>query len=343
MLGKRIMYRLPHYTSIAPRYGDWRSHALASHMVLEYDTDPEGEDGRKPPAPEGDTDSKGTAPDKGDTASKGTAPEGETDSKCTAPGDDIDRKSTAPDGGDADCYMIHIPTALETQIRATVVNRRHLNNRFRIEDNHYIKLDGGSDISVFKHIQAFGVLRYDRQSIPLGLTVGDNRILEMHGLGHVGPLRKCIWASNQEMSILSQTHYQRWFPNTVFVQYCNNAYIIRVDSPAANLLMMLHKLSNSGRKVASFACYQGSYIRQGYQFMYDRPDWARPTPRPTPPGVDMVIDDELNDSVRTINMMDASSRVFDMSNVAAAIAEADELPVWSALTWRITFHVRAWR
>ena len=64
--------------------------------------------------------------------------------------------------------------------------------------------------------------------------------------------------------------------------------------------------------------------------MYDRPDWARPTPRPTPPGVDMVIDDELNDSVRTINMMDASSRVFDMSNVAAAIAEAVELLVWSA-------------
>ena len=128
------------------------------------------------------------------------------------------------------------------------------------------------------------------------------------------------------MSILSQTHYQRWFPNTVFVQYCNNAYIIRVDSPAANLLMMLHELGNSGRKVASFACYQGSYIRQGYQFIYDRPDWARPTP----PGVDMVIDDELNDSVRTINMMDASSRVFDMSNVAAAIAEAVELLVWSA-------------
>ena len=41
-LGKQIMYRLPHYTSIAPRYGDWRSHALASHMVMEYDTTPEG-------------------------------------------------------------------------------------------------------------------------------------------------------------------------------------------------------------------------------------------------------------------------------------------------------------
>ena len=61
----------------------------------------------------------------------------------------MDRKSTAPDGGDADCYMINEPTALETQIRATVVNKRHLNNRFRTEDNYYIKMDGGSDISVF--------------------------------------------------------------------------------------------------------------------------------------------------------------------------------------------------
>ena len=151
---------------------------------------PRREDDRKPPAPEGDTDSKGTAPDQGDTDSKCTAPEGEPDSKCTAPRDDLDRNSTAPDGGDADCYMVHIPTTL--QIRATVVNRRHLNNRFCIEDNHHIKLDGGSDISVFKHLQAFSVLRYERQSIPLGLTVNDNRILEMHGLGHVGPLRMCL-------------------------------------------------------------------------------------------------------------------------------------------------------
>ena len=140
-----------------------------------------------------------TAPDEGGTPSNGTAP-----------GGDFDRKCPAPDNGDADCFMIHLPTAMENQIRATAVNRRHLNNRFRIENNHYIKLDGGSDISIFKHIQAFSVMRHDRQSIPLGLTVGDNRILEMHGLGHVGPLRKCIWAPNQEMSILSQTHYQRW-------------------------------------------------------------------------------------------------------------------------------------
>ena len=87
--------------------------------------------------------------------------------------------------------------------------------------------------------------------------------------------------------------------------------------------MMLHELSNSGCKIASFTCYQGSYIRQGYLFIYDRTDWARPTP----PGFDKVIDDEMSDSVRTINMMDASSRVVEMSDVAAAIAETDELPV----------------
>ena len=63
---------------------------MTSHMVMEYDTAPEGKDNRKPPAPKGDV-----------------------DSKCTAPEDDMDRKSTAPNGGDADCYMIHIPTALE--------------------------------------------------------------------------------------------------------------------------------------------------------------------------------------------------------------------------------------
>ena len=67
---------------------------MASHMVMEYDTAPEGEDDRKPPAPEDDMDSKCTAPDQGDAASHGTAPEGEPDSKCTAPENIIDRKST---------------------------------------------------------------------------------------------------------------------------------------------------------------------------------------------------------------------------------------------------------
>jgi hypothetical protein len=201
-----------------------------------------------------------------------------------------------------------------------VVNRRHLNNRFRVEDNHYIKLDGGSDISVFKHKQAFNVIRHERQSIALGLTVGDNRTLEMHGL-----FIAQVYLSTNSEDILSQIHYQRWFPNTMFVQYCNKAYIIKVDSPAANSIMMLHELGHSGRKVASFVCYHGSYIRQGYQLIYDRPDFSRPTP----PGFAMKLDNEIADSVRTVNMMDASFRTFDMSDVAAAISEADELPIWS--------------
>jgi hypothetical protein len=86
---------------------------LASHMVMEYDTAPEGEDDRKPPAPEGKTDSKGTAPDEGNTASNSTAPdEGDTPSNGTAPGGELDRKCPAPKDGDADCYMIHLPIAL---------------------------------------------------------------------------------------------------------------------------------------------------------------------------------------------------------------------------------------
>jgi hypothetical protein len=121
---------------------------MVSHMVVETDTAPEETNDRRPSAPEGDT----------------------------------DRKGQAPSNGDAYCYMIYLPTALETQIRATVVNRRHLNNRFRIETHHYIKLDGGFDISVFKHAQALSVLRHERHSMSLSLTVGDNRTLEMHGL-----------------------------------------------------------------------------------------------------------------------------------------------------------------
>jgi hypothetical protein len=42
-------------------------------------------------------------------------------------------------------------------------------------------------------------------------------------------------------------------------------------------------------------------------------------------------------------MMDASSRMFDMSDVAAAIAEADKLLVWSEANVEEYFPVRAWK
>jgi hypothetical protein len=100
----------------------------------------------------------------------------------------------------------------------------------------------------------------------------------------------------------------------MFVQYCNKANIVKVESPAANSIMMLHELGHSGSKVASFVCYQGSYIRQRYQFIYDRLDFSRPTP----PGFTMELDNEMDDSVRAVNMMEASSRILDVSEVVAA-------------------------
>ena len=65
-------------------------------MVMEYDTALEEEEDRKPPAPEEDVDSKGTAPDEVDAACICAAPECEQDSKCTAPGDISDRNVRLP-------------------------------------------------------------------------------------------------------------------------------------------------------------------------------------------------------------------------------------------------------
>jgi hypothetical protein len=47
-------------------------------------------------------------------------------------------------------------------------------------------------------------------------------------------------------------------------------------------------------------------------------------------GFQWDIDNDIDDSQRSINMMDASSRRVDLSKVAVDIAEADELSVWSA-------------
>jgi hypothetical protein len=99
-----------------------------------------------------------------------------------------------------------------------------------------------------------------------------------------------------------------------------------VNHPAFNLMEMLHELEHSGRKVASFICHQGSYTSQRYQFIYDRTDYTLPTPL----GFEMDFDNEMDDSKQTVNMIDASFRRFDMSDVASAIAETDELPIWNA-------------
>ena len=76
--------------------------------------------------------------------------------------------------------MIHIPTALENQIRATVVNRRHLNNRFRIEvtTTSSLMVDQISVYSnTFKPLVIYGTRDSLYPSVSLWATTGYSRCM----------------------------------------------------------------------------------------------------------------------------------------------------------------------
>ena len=79
--------------------------------------------------------------------------------------------------------------------------------------------------------------------------------------------------------------YSKYVRNDYLAAKYDVYKVIKVAHPAFNSIEMLHELGSSGRKVASFICHQGSYIRQGYQFIYDRTDYALPTP----PGFEMEL------------------------------------------------------
>ena len=76
------------------------------------------------------------------------------------------------------------------------------------------------------------------------------------------------------MAILSQSHYQQYFPNTSIVYHYEKAYVMQLKRKATNSKQLLHCLGTEARKVASFRNVNNSYVREGYEFIYSREDYV---------------------------------------------------------------------
>ena len=72
-----------------------------------------------------------------------------------------------------------------------------------------------------------------REPIPLQyeLQSGERSSITIHGVGHIGPLKRCIHAPDIPVSIFSPVHYLHWYPDTAFLYTASMAYILDVENP----------------------------------------------------------------------------------------------------------------
>jgi hypothetical protein len=88
---------------------------------------------------------------------------------------------------------------------------------------------------------------------------------------------------------------------------------------------LLQRLGSEGRVIALFHNIGGNFVRNGYEFLYSRIDYVGNIPD-SAQAIQMVAESKTEEDEQQIYMMDANE--FDMRDVAAAVAELNELPDW---------------
>ena len=102
-------------------------------------------------------------------------------------------------------------------------------------------------------------------------------------------------------------------------------YIVQVSTVANSSRQLLQRLGVEGRVIASFLNIGGNFVRNGYEFFYLRMDYVG-TITDLAQAVQMVAESKTEEDEQHIYMMYANE--IDMHDVAAAVAELDELPDW---------------
>ena len=159
----------------------------------------------------------------------------------------------------------------------------------------------------------------------LAIETNTDNYLDVEGVGHVGAIRRSLWTPTQRMAILSPTHYLQYYPKTAFVLHENKSYIVKLSEEAHSSKGLLRRLGNEGTVIAAFTNIGGNFVRMDYEFLYSRMDFIGNI-ADSIPAVQMVAESKTAEEEHQIYMMDASA--FNMHEVAEAIAELDELPVW---------------
>ena len=100
---------------------------------------------------------------------------------------------------------------------------------------------------------------------------------------------------------------------------------MQISAVANSLRQLLRRLGVEGDVIAAFHNIGGNFVKMGYEFIYSRMNFVGNI-ADSIQAVQMVAESKTDEDEQQINMMDASA--FNMNEVAAAVAELDELPDW---------------
>ena len=153
------------------------------------------------------------------------------------------------------------------------------NPRFNRLLNQPLVLDAGSKPTVFRLMPTFTHYASCRLTLTLRLTEQEitGSQLEVHGVGHVGGLKRCLHVPESSHNLLSMSHYLKYYPKSLFI--CTNriAYllqtpnVVRTDVDLFEIVMM-------SRIVARFYFKCGLHVSQHNYVLYQRESDVPDTP-----------------------------------------------------------------
>jgi hypothetical protein len=203
-----------------------------------------------------------------------------------------------------------------------------------ISDDHMdnpqepIIIDTGSKLAVFKEYLAFTHYHQCSEPIPLQyeLQSGQRSTIDIHGVGHVGPLKRCLHAPGIPVSIFSPVHYTHWYPDSAFLYTASMAYVLDVDNPSQYGEDALGLLQAS-TVITTFQESRGIYRREDYEFIYWRPHSEVPDFMLHPDISEAkTSDDEAIIYMMMSDVLDADGTI-DVHELLSAITElSDDIP-----------------
>ena len=101
--------------------------------------------------------------------------------------------------------VVFIPDATYRQLMTYPIGCDEISDDFTDNPKEPVIIDTGSKLGVFKGYLAFTHYHQCSEPIPLQyeLQSGERSSISIHGVGHVGPLRRCVHAPDTYIYILS--------------------------------------------------------------------------------------------------------------------------------------------
>jgi hypothetical protein len=193
--------------------------------------------------------------------------------------EDIHNNDVHQEHKEADANIVEIDYASNMRVQSSPIPADDRNPRFNRLLDQPLVLDAGSKPTVFRLMPTF--THYASCRLTLTLRHTEQEItgsqLEVHGVGHVGGLKRCLHVPESSHNLLSMSHYLKYYPKSLFICTNRSAYllqtpnVVRTDVDLFEMVMM-------SRIVARFYFKCGLYVSHHNDFLYQRESDVPDTP-----------------------------------------------------------------